>query len=287
MMQSEKIAVAGSAEMRPSYLALDEAALGQAGHAGLWNDRFCNSYGPAGAKPDADGWKATWLATVSGGRGDAAQLREHAASIEKYVRARAGALAVGHCAWRFVSGTGLPHPTETGLAWHHTLAVPWLPGEAVKGLLQAWLFNNRDHEAAKALAQQDAYLFGSKNVRKPSMGALVFHGGFPVEPVTIVVDVVKPEHPGFMEGGAHAPPADYDTPIAAHFLSVESGRWMFPVVPARRGDGEAVRLLSFVMAALKCALAGEGSGGGAGARTSAGYGYFGGWESGTVPGDLT
>lgn len=53
-------------------------------------------------------------------------------------RRRGGKVIEATTAERLVIGLGSHHPLETGLLFHRTLGVPYIPGSSIKGLIRAW-----------------------------------------------------------------------------------------------------------------------------------------------------
>ncbi|MCX7598102.1 MAG: RAMP superfamily CRISPR-associated protein, partial [Armatimonadetes bacterium] len=56
----------------------------------------------------------------------------------KLLKAHGASIFTARTHWRFVSGLGLPNPTENGFVWDRNLGVPYLPGSSVKGMARAW-----------------------------------------------------------------------------------------------------------------------------------------------------
>lgn len=262
-------------------------AFTQAGHAGLWFNRFFDRYGTDQESKPPDPWsigktdKHDWLKDFpKHTRGEKTTLEQHAWRSIDLIKARGGEVAVFELDWHFVSGMGYPHPVENGLAWHPTLGVPYLTGAAVKGLVRSWM------EVWQGVApEQLRQWFGSETKdpnaladKPPVAGELVFFDALPVAPVTLTVDIMTP-HMGkwYEQGGeiasvANTPeaiPADWHDPVPVQYLVVKKAQFLFGVAPRRQGSqqGDAIRA---VLDDLEQALGFMG----AGAKTAVGYGQM-------------
>jgi CRISPR-associated protein Cmr6 len=184
--------------------------------------------------------------------------------------------------WHFVTGMGLSHPIENGMAWHPTLGVPYLTGAAVKGMLRAWIEvwdTNDDEQLQKERLQQ---WFGSddKNGISTQAGSLIFFDALPTEAPTLGIDIMTP-HGGkwYAEGQlieksndvkeSEKLPADWHNPVPIPFLVVKHASLQFCVAPRNKKAAQEVDIDS-VYHALQHALEWIG----AGAKTAVGYGRF-------------
>lgn len=84
--------------------------------------------------------KSDWLKKFAGYTGDTAVLNAHYKRLLALAQKSAAKAQVLEfkTAWRFVTGTGDPHPVENGFTWHPSLCVPYLPAASVKGLARAF-----------------------------------------------------------------------------------------------------------------------------------------------------
>ncbi len=176
--------------------------------------------------------------------------------------------------WHFVTGLGNAHPVENGLAWHHTLGVPFLTGAAVKGLLRAWCeawvdgFDEGRLRAWFGPSQQELEAGAER-----ATGGLIFFDALPVRPVRLKADIMTPHYGQWYAEGASRPnkpdttPADWHDPLPVKFLVVDRGA-EFRFAIARRPGAPDEADPAAAMDALKEALQHMG----AGAKTAAGYG---------------
>ncbi|CDH46480.1 type III-B CRISPR module RAMP protein Cmr6 [Candidatus Contendibacter odensensis] len=253
----------------PLYRLETEPLLATEGNRGLWYNRFFNCYGADWKIPDTG--KSQWVSGNAGITGQREILQAQSLRHLALITALGGRGAVFATDWHFASGLGLPHPVENGLAWHHTLGVPYLAGSGVKGLVKAWVevWDESLNEEEKKRRLMD--WFGTTE----QAGRFRFFDALPVEPVTLAADVMTPHMDQWYEQGAkigepcqepqRRVPADWHDPVPVPFLVVKNAKLLFGIAPRRP---EFAGELSEVFAALKQALDWLG----AGAKTAAGYG---------------
>lgn len=224
--------------------------------------------------------KSDWLKKFAGSTGDTKLLDAHYQRMLAFAQKSAASAQVLEftTAWRFVTGTGDPHPVENGFAWHPSLCVPYLPAASVKGLARAFAT-----EWLAWPAEDIARIFGAGNIAKAAKqaasevpegaGSVIFFEMLPRKPVRLMVDVMTP-HQGqwYAQGGTanitdhRALPAPWHNPIPIPFLVVEDGHFHL-LLQARRGaQNDLQNVLEMLPQALEIA--------GAGAKTATGYGRF-------------
>lgn len=272
-------------------------ALPEQGHRGLWYERFFDRYdtdwtifkekSDKGKILQREG-KASWVEDNAklAGQGDALEL-----AVQRQLElatSLGGRGAVFKADWHFATGLGLPHPVENGLAWHHTLGVPYLAGSAVKGLVRAWVEvwddpldeseRKRRLETWFGFADKRVSVEGESRERNVSQaGAFRFFDALPLKPVSLRTDVMTPhlgkwyEQGGEIEDWQREPdkvPADWHAPVPVPFLVAHKPSLLFSIAP-RRPDCPKVEL-DAVFEALKQALDWLGGG----AKTAVGYGHL-------------
>lgn len=190
----------------------------------------------------------------------------------------------------FVTGTGQPHPLETGFAFLKPYGVPYLAGSGVKGAVRAacaavWRDELGESEARARLK----HYFGSegKDERDKAAyrrGALVFLDLFPAPHSldkqgwsgALRADIVNPHYVPYYQG--EAVPADWHQPKPSFFLTLRADLdWRLRVVyaprPAAPGETGAPRLHSWkqeIRPGLEAALTEQALG----AKKTWGYGLF-------------
>ncbi len=199
------------------------------------------------------------------------QLQESAERIWQFVT-RSGGVVVGlkNSNSRFVTGTGLEHPTDNGFAWHSILGVPYLPGSGLKGAVRAYVVEQLDDDQ-RALFDKHS---GNADFGMPSsMGAFAFTDLIPVQPVRLAVEVMTPHYGPYYQMTTETPlaPGDWLGPVPITYLAVEKDQaWICGIIPIQSRVHHRTLSLDEMRITLVDALATLG----AGARTSSGLGYF-------------
>lgn len=172
--------------------------------------------------------------------------------------------------WRFVSGMGSGHPYETGFIWHRTLAVPYLPGSSVKGMIRAWA---EQWQETDEVWKQTAHLFGKKEKNdQESPGSLIIFDALPTAVPALELDILNPHYKDYYEDPVKTPPADYLNPVPVFFITVAAGqRFLFSLAPrpgAHETSNAAAKDVKRGAELLEDALSTIGAGG----KTAVGYG---------------
>jgi len=264
-------------------------------HLGLWYTRFFNRYHAQWKLEKED--KEKWVSSVAHRKcGDDKVLTQQTLRLLTLVQAlkrqdtlKEGDFAICETNWHFATGLGLPHPVENGLAWHHTLGVPYLAGNAVKGLLRAWVEIWDDSLSDKQRLQRRQSWFGmvkgEEGDERDQAGQLLFFDAIPIEPVRLIADIMTPHYGKWYEQGHEIQgpnmtdllkehherlPADWHEPIPVPFLAVKQAKLLFVIVARDVKDkllaDEALKALKSLVEALKWI--------GVGAKTAAGYGHL-------------
>ena len=195
--------------------------------------------------------------------------------------------------WRLIVGLGNESVYETSMTLHHIYGIPYIPGQAVKGVLRSWLITTIFAEneqgqlnleyAEKERALQDhgfCDIFGcpAESVYgEARQGNVYFFDAFPTKLTekSIQPDIMNPHYaPYYSE---KKPPADYHNPIPVTFLTVQNTAFEFFIGirnehnnVIKKGKFEGKTPMQVVQNELKDALSQHGLG----AKTAVGYGYF-------------
>lgn len=178
----------------------------------------------------------------------------------------------------FVTGTGIEHPLENGMAFLNPYGLPYLPGSGVKGVLRRAAAELRDDvfgEGAQGWDQAAIdVLFGKETESgdtetERTRGALTFWDVFP-QCDRLAVDIMNPHYGDYYQG--NTPPTDCGQPIPIFFLTVpENSGFTFHVQCDRArlpGDWPADRWRALLEVAFAHAFDWLGFG----AKTAVGYG---------------
>jgi len=172
--------------------------------------------------------------------------------------------------WRLIIGLGGESVYETSMTLHHIYGIPYIPGQAVKGIVRnsiiTELFDNED-QALENLGF--CKIFGSQK----NKGQMIFFDAFPTAKPRIKPDIMNVHYPDYY-GSKKLPPADYQNPNPIPFLTVEKTEFEFIIgIKDNKivGTGELnEKSLNTAKNWLKEALKNHGIG----AKTAVGYGYF-------------
>ena len=270
-------------EVARAFGATPISATGET-HAGLYFDRYAP---PTDAGRDA-AVKARTDFIDNLARIGVPQMYPRAFERWKRVLVESGAIVAEVSAFeRLLVGHGNPSGLEVGLTLHKTYGVPYLPGTALKGVLNHYLATWGQYEEGGAAWRGVKYvggapaeppgafhkaLFGAPAIPALDAGsrggvrfedALYIHGSVERDEV-LTPDVVTPHQDQYYKkyGANDAWANEWDEPVPVGFVSVRPGaRFLLAV----SGPKEAAAL---AMAHLLDALETHG----VGAKTRAGYG---------------
>jgi CRISPR-associated protein Cmr6 len=179
-------------------------------------------------------------------------LEDYHARMDKMIESLGGRSINLSSAWRFITGLGAPHPTETGFKWERNIGVPYLPGSSIKGAMKAWIRISEKEDEFPTMFD------------KESVDPVILFDAYPTSKPDLDVDILNVHYKKYYEGDA--PPADYLSPTPVFFLAVAPRtEFRFRIAPRDpECDLERIEeLLQRTAAEL-----------GFGAKTSAGYGQF-------------
>lgn len=240
------------------------------GNAGLWFDKFCNTWsvnhgawsmsrgGGSEGNPKLD-----WIRSVADSPvGQPEQVSESAQRLMRLIKVRGGRCAVFTTESRFVTGLGRSHPVENGFTWHPTLGTPFLPGSSIKGLVRSWAELEADPGPDPGTRQR---LLGDAG-HEGHAGCIAFLDAMPIRPVRLEADIMTPHYAGWSPDD---PPGDWRSPMPIPFLVTAAGApFLFGIIPCRRSvsDDDLVAVWDWLSSALEWT--------GSGAKTAIGYGRF-------------
>ncbi|MCF7859662.1 MAG: type III-B CRISPR module RAMP protein Cmr6 [Candidatus Cloacimonetes bacterium] len=193
--------------------------------------------------------------------------------------------------WRFVVGLGGESVFETSITLHHIYGFPYIPGQALKGVLRNYIINEyfaEELEKAKDSKELDnevekdnlfSFIFGNQK----QQGKVVFFDALPVTKPKIEKDVINPHYTKYYSGAL--PPADHFSPIPVFFLMIKDTSFVFNIGIKGKDIDECENKCytstlwkeiteKGLMAFLECITIEALSVYGIGAKTSVGYGSF-------------
>lgn len=230
---------------------------------------------------DKERWRPVrkvWFDRISGQCGDAVALRAYARRLARLAECQGGCTRSFQLVGRLAIGMGVPHPIENGMTWHRILGTPYIPGSAIKGLVQAWAFEwtNSFPEADDERRADAERIFGQWRLEtdrpdaKNRAGSVVFLDAVPLIPPTIQSDVMTPHHGSYYGGPDMSPTESTVRPVPVEFATVRDAEFQFAVMPRVSGNESGKSDCTAAMNWLEQALLRLG----AGAKTRAHYGRF-------------
>lgn len=244
-------------------------SIANGGNVGLFFNKFANSWKwPVSGMPEYDPQQPdaiSWIAKFDGLKvGDRDQISEYARRNIDLVAKQNGHVFGLTNITRFVTGTGLSHPSNNGFAWHPVLGTPYMPGSGVKGMMSAyWAEEFEDRDEHKKV-------FGT--AENASVGLFEFTDLIPCTTPKLAVEILTPHMSEYLKSKGEFAPGDWESPIPIQFLAVDKNQsWLVAVIPTKRfnkqTDGE---LFEKVKTKLVDAFPEMG----AGAKTEIGMGSF-------------
>ncbi len=181
--------------------------------------------------------------------------------------------------WRMVVGLGNESVYETSMTLHHIYGIPYIPGQAVKGVVRNYIITEKfnQHETNAWKDEGFCLVFGSPKDSKigEHIGAVIFFDAFPLKGPYIEPDVMNVHYSDYYDGTK--PPADYQNPKPIFFLTVKKTPFSFILgikekykVPIRSGIFKGHQPIEVAYNYMKEALLKHGIG----AKTAVGYGYM-------------
>lgn len=205
--------------------------------------------------------------------------------------------------WRLIVGIGHESVYETSITLHHIYGIPYIPGQAVKGVTRSWIiteiFGGKEGNKDEGALSDKLFcrIFGSPkdSIRGEHQGSVMFFDAFPLIVPKLEVDIMNPHYGDYYGkktvNGEPVPPADYLKPVPIPFLTVGKGTNFEFIAgmkkPLRAKDvlpeGQTSPIISkckdlnldstlpeVAMTWLRKVLTEHGIG----AKTAVGYGYF-------------
>lgn len=191
--------------------------------------------------------------------------------------------------YRLIVGLGNPSVMETAMTLHNTYGIPYIPGQALKGVMRSYFlqkyydieenkfddieFNN------KKINSKHLYknIFGDDfNGEDNKKGNVIFFDSFPVsEQITIEKDVMTPHYGKYYGDGEN--PTDLFNTNPISFYTIKNTKFSFMVAlieetidVSKDKSIDTQELKSFIFKLIKETLEEHG----VGAKTAVGYGYF-------------
>lgn len=181
--------------------------------------------------------------------------------------------------WRLIVGLGNESVYETSMTLHHVYGIPYIPGQAIKGVVRNWMISELFENNEKKAFDDEGFcrIFGSPSESKigAQKGSVFFFDAFPISAPEIELDIMNPHYSEYYSG--KKPPADYLDPKPIYFLTVKDTDFRF-IIGIKKTDTKLITEGKFGMESPLCvvkewlpkALTEHGIG----AKTAVGYGLM-------------
>ncbi|NHM27880.1 type III-B CRISPR module RAMP protein Cmr6 [Desulfofundulus sp. TPOSR] len=123
---------------------------------------------------------------------------------------------------RLVVGLGAESVHEVSLTLHPLYGFPYVPASAIKGAVRNAVI--RDRFGGREDRSWDDTFFCLVFGHRGQQGKVRFFDAYPLDPPTVVMDVVNPHYVPYYQGAGNMPPGDYYNPVPVFFGAVEKTR---------------------------------------------------------------
>lgn len=179
---------------------------------------------------------------------------------------------------RIVVGLGGANINETDITLHHTYGIPYIPGQAIKGVVRNYIIRNKHLANSEIESEQKAMkdkkfkdIFGGTDEQgKSYAGKVIFFDAFPINECVIEKDIMTPHHSEYYtKEGVFPQDSDSVVPIQFLVATGNKDKLKFQINIAIDSELEEDTITDLVDN-LRNALMDNGIG----AKTAVGYGYF-------------
>lgn len=173
---------------------------------------------------------------------------------------------------RIIVGLGGESVREVSITLHWIYGIPYIPGQAIKGVVSNWI---KSEVGDKALKDNTfIQIFGSEEIKKENIpaqrGNVLFLDSFPKDSnFKLKLDIMNPHYPDYYkENNFDVPPTDWQNPIPVFFLTVEQVIFEFTLIYLKKDLRDKKILGRNLEEWMKEAMKYNGIG----AKTALGYG---------------
>lgn len=177
---------------------------------------------------------------------------------------------------KMVIGLGDISIHETSLLLHHVYGIPYIPGQAIKGVIRNYIINEKHNSSKDDAFKCDKFIsifggekqgsFGLKKEGESYQGDVIFFDAFPQHDYyTIEKDIMTPHYKDYYESGEKAP-TDGVSPVPIEFLVVKNARFKVYIAIKKSSDINEEEVKDLFFETFKFM--------GIGAKTALGYGFI-------------
>lgn len=177
---------------------------------------------------------------------------------------------------KMVIGLGDISIHETSILLHHIYGIPYIPGQAIKGVIRNYIIKARHDEFEEKAFKCDKFISyfggekqGDSGVKKAGQnyqGKVIFFDAFPCNDNYIIEkDVMTPHYKDYYEAGKKAPTDDMK-PVPIEFLVVKNAIFKVYIAIKKSNDINKEEVKELFFETFKFM--------GIGAKTNLGYGFI-------------
>lgn len=174
--------------------------------------------------------------------------------------------------WRLIIGLGGESVYETSMTLHHIYGIPYIPGQAIKGVVRNFVINECFNSEEEALTDKGfCEIFGTSEDK----GKVIFFDVFPTTKPKIEPDIMNVHYPDYYRS-TKLWPTDYQNPNPIFFLTVRDTKFEF-IIGIKEKENKEIKegeLVGYPLETAKDWLEKTLRNHGIGAKTAVGYGLF-------------
>lgn len=124
---------------------------------------------------------------------------------------------------RIIVGLGGQSVFETDMTLHNTYGIPYIPGQAIKGVLRNYIIK-KYFETENCAMENDIFtnIFGGSIRGKSCQGKVLFFDSYPTGEFRIGIDIMTPHHINYYSEKGNDLPLDNDDVNPIKFLVLEN-----------------------------------------------------------------
>lgn len=191
---------------------------------------------------------------------------------------------------KMVIGLGNPSVLETSITLHHIYGMPYLPGQALKGVFRRYFFDEIMEgksetkiglKGEKPIEKKVLYrnLFGEdpdsqeKKNKELQKSGIVFFDAFPIKAYKLEKDIINTHYKSYYDGDKKEFPDGTEEPNLINFYVVKDTKFKVMCALNRKvfGENNLPKIKKYIVETLIDALKEQGIG----AKTTSDYGYIG------------
>lgn len=181
-----------------------------------------------------------------------------------------------------VIGLGQVSVAETSMTLHHIYGIPYMPGQALKGITRSFIINEyfegNEEQAKKDNDFIDIFGIEGKNNELGKVGKIIFFDSYPEGKINCKMDIMNNHHSEYYLGKRKLD--DRENPIPIKFMTINDTKFNINIAIKIKentslrgtllGKLDSKNILDATVECVKQALVYSGIG----AKTAVGYGYF-------------